>query len=144
MTDEPLQATISLRGIIFDAKDTVLIVKRTSDGGWELPGGRLDKNEDCVAGLKRELREETGLNPVVEQPVHSVSWRNSNDNGRFAVYYRCYTEDRTTSLSAEHVDYEWLPKQVARERLSDPQQKGVRRASMQTSSSSSEPGRSLD
>ncbi|QLH76910.1 NUDIX hydrolase [Halosimplex rubrum] len=135
MTEEPLQATISLRGVIFDAKNAVLVVKRTSDGGWELPGGRLDTHEDCVAGLKREIREETDLDPTVKEPVHSVSWRNSSDNGRFAVYYRCHSADRAVSLSDEHTDYEWLPRGAARDRLSEPQERGVYRAVKQTASS---------
>lgn len=135
MTESPLRATVSLRGIIFGPENAVLVVKRTSDGGWELPGGRLDAHEDCIDGLKREIREETGLDPAVREPVHSLSWRNDSDNGRFAVYYRCHSADRTVSLSEEHTDCEWVPIQTARDRLSEPQERGVDRATKQTASS---------
>ncbi|QPV64364.1 NUDIX hydrolase [Halosimplex litoreum] len=135
MTETPLRATVSLRGIIFGPEGSVLVVERTSDGGWELPGGRLDAHEDCIDGLKREIREETGLDPVVSEPVHSLSWRNDSDNGRFAVYYRCHSTDRTVSLSDEHTDCEWVTTQTARDRLSEPQETGVDRAAEQTASS---------
>lgn len=135
MTKDPLRATVSLRGIIFGPENTVLVVKRTSDGGWELPGGRLDAHEDCLEGLKREIREETGLDPTVREPVHTVSWRNDSDSGRFAVYYRCHSTGRTVSLSDEHTDCEWAPVRIARDRLSEPQQRGVDRATERTASS---------
>jgi 8-oxo-dGTP pyrophosphatase MutT (NUDIX family) len=135
MTGNPLRATVSLRGIIFSPEGSVLVVERTSDGGWELPGGRLDTHEDCIEGLKREIREETGLDPVVSEPVHSLSWRNDSGSGRFAVYYRCQSAGRTVSLSDEHTDWEWVTTRTARDRLSDAQATGVSRATEQTASS---------
>ncbi|GAA0218738.1 NUDIX domain-containing protein [Halobaculum roseum] len=45
MTDEPLQATVTQRGVVFAPTDQVLIVRRATDGGWELPGGRVDRGE---------------------------------------------------------------------------------------------------
>ena len=128
MTDAPLHATISLRGVILAESGEVLAVRRASDGGWELPGGRLGAREDPVAALRREIDEETGLDAAVEEPLHTVSWRNDADNGRFAVYYQCTARKREISLSDEHTAAEWLsPDEVARW-LSDPQTRAVRRA----------------
>ncbi|ELZ30333.1 ADP-ribose pyrophosphatase [Halosimplex carlsbadense 2-9-1] len=128
MTETPLRATISLRGVVFDTDETVLVVKRASDRGWELPGGRLGAHEACRAGLEREIREETSLEPAVREPVHTVSWRNDADNGRFAVYYRCDASERAVTLSAEHVGHSWVSEATARDRLSDPQATAVERA----------------
>ena len=36
---------------------------RSHSGQWALPGGRLDGNEEAVAGALRELEEEVGLKP---------------------------------------------------------------------------------
>ncbi|WP_123538489.1 NUDIX hydrolase [Halosimplex salinum] len=128
MTDDPIRATVSLRGVVFGADDTVLLMRRASDGGWELPGGRLDAHEDALAGLRRELAEETSLDPLVHEPVHTVSWRNDADRGRFAVYYLCESERRSVSLSDEHVAAEWVSVATARERLSGSQGTAVARA----------------
>lgn len=43
-------------------KDNILLVKGwLGDGSWMLPGGGLHKHETPVAGVLREVREETGL-----------------------------------------------------------------------------------
>jgi 8-oxo-dGTP pyrophosphatase MutT (NUDIX family) len=128
MTDDPLRATISLRGVLFGVNDDVLLVKRASDGGWELPGGRLDPGEDVLEGLRREIAEETALAPTVDEPVHNVTWRNDADRGRFATYFRCSTSERAVTLSEEHTDYRWTTPGEARETLSDPQGRAVERA----------------
>ncbi len=38
-------------------------------GGWEVPGGKLAADELPVAGLKRELKEELGIDAQVCEPV---------------------------------------------------------------------------
>jgi len=49
---------------LVDNRIKVLLVKRKKEpkkGGWALPGGFLEKNEDLEGCAKRELWEETGL-----------------------------------------------------------------------------------
>lgn len=127
MTDEPLDATVSQRAVLFGPTDEVLVMRRASDGGWELPGGRLDVGESAIEGLCRELREETGLAAEVRRPIHTVSWRNDRGKGRFGVYYYCTADEQSVSLSHEHTDYEWLTPSAATERLSDTQGEAITR-----------------
>ena len=45
----------------------VLLVKRTNEphkGMWALPGGALYNNKDLIEGVKRELKEKTGLKNI--------------------------------------------------------------------------------
>ncbi|MDS0296234.1 NUDIX hydrolase [Halogeometricum luteum] len=128
MTERPLRATVSLRGVLFAPDGDVLVVQRTSDEGWELPGGRLGAQEDANEGVKREIVEETGLDVNLGQPVHALAWRNDDDNGRFGVYYYATVTERTVSLSHEHVGYEWLSPRKAERRLSGPQGDAVSNA----------------
>jgi len=49
-------------GIIFDKKKRVLLCHRRDMDLWNLPGGGLKKKESPCEGVKREVKEETGLN----------------------------------------------------------------------------------
>ncbi len=52
----------SAYAIIFDEVGRVLLVRsEVLEVRWNLPGGGLDRGETLVEGLRREVREETGL-----------------------------------------------------------------------------------
>ena len=132
MTEALLHATVSIRGVLLTPRDETLVVKRSSDGQWELPGGRLGPEEDVVPGLKRELDEETSLDVDVEDTVHANSWQNDENNGRFAVYYRCQTDERGVQLSDEHDEYQWVSYSRATTLLPEDQATAVRNARRET------------
>ncbi len=51
---------ISVKGIARDDKGRILLA-REDNGMWEMLGGGLEHGEDPIAGLRREVLEETGL-----------------------------------------------------------------------------------
>ena len=55
------QFTIGVFGIIFDEQGRVLLCHRRDHDLWNLPGGVLEAGESPLDGLKREVKEETGL-----------------------------------------------------------------------------------
>jgi len=74
---------------ILERDGRVLLARRALEprrGHWDLPGGFLDEAEEPVAGLRREFREETGLDvepvellridiePYDGRHVFSVTW----------------------------------------------------------------------
>ena len=60
-------------GALFDNQGRVLIAQRPPGkhmaGGWEFPGGKLEADEEPLTGLKRELKEELGIEVLVATPV---------------------------------------------------------------------------
>lgn len=59
MTDE-CYYRVSIKGVVIDETGRFLLARK-ENGVWELLGGGLDHGEDPLAGLRREIREETGL-----------------------------------------------------------------------------------
>jgi 8-oxo-dGTP diphosphatase len=60
-------------GALFDEQGRVLIAQRPPGkhmaGGWEFPGGKLEPGEQPLAGLKRELQEELGIETLEATPL---------------------------------------------------------------------------
>jgi 8-oxo-dGTP diphosphatase len=59
---------VSVKGIAIDETGRFLLAKE-DNGKWELLGGGLDHNEDPITCLKRELKEETGLEVIEVSPT---------------------------------------------------------------------------
>lgn len=63
----------AVRALVVDPDQRVLLVRfvhpKTGEEFWATPGGGLDPGEDLETGLRRELREEVGLEDVELGPV---------------------------------------------------------------------------
>ncbi len=57
MSDDARQV-VGVSGVVFNAEGHILLI-RTAKAGWELPGGRVERGEDLLAALAREVQEET-------------------------------------------------------------------------------------
>ena len=53
--------TLGVRGVAIDEDQRVLLVRHTYKAGWHLPGGGVEKGENAVEALKREMAEEGGI-----------------------------------------------------------------------------------
>jgi 8-oxo-dGTP diphosphatase len=69
--------------------DRVLLVRRGSEplkGTWSIPGGLLELGEELAEGVRRELKEETGLD-VEPLEVLAVFDRIVRDGPRVRYHY---------------------------------------------------------
>ncbi len=71
-------SVIVVAGVLFE-RGRVLLTQRKKgahlEGLWELPGGKIDPDEDPRDALVRELREELGIEVEVGAPIEVTSWR---------------------------------------------------------------------
>ena len=106
----------SEKGIVV-FKQKVLLMKRvrpSSDGlgYWELPGGGLEYGETPNEALKRELKEETGLNADKMKEITRVV-----HDGHHSLYiiYLCVSDFDKNSVvlqEGETIDYKWVDKET--------------------------------
>src|SRR3978361_309484 len=58
---------------VFNEQGQALLVKRSDDGKWGLPAGFCEVNQTPQENMKREVREETGLEVEVGSLVEVFS-----------------------------------------------------------------------
>lgn len=78
-------------------------------GGWEFPGGKIEKGEAPEEALKREIKEELATEISVGQYLGTVEY----DYPSFHLSMRCYV---CTVISGhltllEHIAARWLDKE---------------------------------
>lgn len=52
---------ISIKGIVLNDADEVLLVKESGRDWWDLPGGGMDHGENIKSAIAREMKEEVNL-----------------------------------------------------------------------------------
>ena len=81
---------------ILMARGKVLACQRKRDAvyplKWEFPGGKIDPGESSAVALRRELREELGIEAVVGKEFHRQEWvypgsASAAGDGTFRVFY---------------------------------------------------------
>ena len=100
---------------VVERAGALLLVKRAarlSEGGkWGLPGGFLDRDENLVEGVRRELREETGWDGRVERllRINSRPDRAHEDRQNVAFDFVLTPIDRIGEPDDESSAVEWFP-----------------------------------
>jgi 8-oxo-dGTP pyrophosphatase MutT (NUDIX family) len=105
----------------FIDKDGDVLVLNDPIEGLDFPGGKIQIGEkNFIEALKREVREETGLE--IEVGVPFQTWRGDYpDNHRnagkivYIVAFRCKYISGEVALSNEHDKYYWINRQNYRE-----------------------------
>lgn len=89
---------------IFNEKGDVLLVKRSDNGRWGLPAGFCEVNQTPRENLKREVREETGLQVEVGKLVDVFSvlpGEYGQPNTLYAIVFLCTVMGGTLTPSHE-------------------------------------------
>ena len=108
--------------------DTYLILRRsmTKDvgaGHWECVTGRVDQGEGFEDALRREVREELGVEAQVEFIIgvtHFYRGDPAPENELLGVHFCCAIDDPDAiSISAEHDAHQWVTAEDAYALLGD-------------------------
>jgi 8-oxo-dGTP diphosphatase len=79
MADIPQKAFIAHEGRILLTHDV--------DGTWQPPGGRLNVGEQPEEGLRREMREELGIEVALKDILHTFCFTSKSGLAHYVVVY---------------------------------------------------------
>lgn len=85
----PSAPVAAVGGIVIEG-GFVLLVRRAMpprQGEWSLPGGQLELGESLVEGVRREVREETGLDVEVGPIIDVFDRVHRDDAGRVRYHF---------------------------------------------------------
>ena len=75
---------IEVVAAVISRSGQLLLCSRPTDkppAGWEFPGGKVEAGETLRAALRRELREELGIESLPGDVIYQV------DNGKYRIYF---------------------------------------------------------
>ncbi|MEV0461432.1 NUDIX domain-containing protein [Nocardia tengchongensis] len=111
--------------------DEVLLICRSDNGNWSMPGGAHDPGESLSRTAVRETQEETGVDVrltgivgIFTDPLHVIHYT-SNDEVRqeFTIIYRAEAIGGEPTTSDESTFVEWVPVERIPTLTMDPSQR---------------------
>jgi 8-oxo-dGTP diphosphatase len=100
--------TVTAAGIVIDDNGRVLLLKHRFRGGsgWGIPGGFVEAGEQAEEGLRRELREEIGLEL---DSAEICKARTFSDVRQIEIVFRCRSQGIALPQSIEIRKAGWFP-----------------------------------
>src|SRR4030042_2324115 len=91
---------------------------RTTKDYWDFPKGHIEKGEKEIETVKREVKEETGLEDIeiIEEFKEWIKYFfKFKDQTIFKIvtFYLAKTNKKDIIISPEHIGYKWLPNKEA-------------------------------
>ncbi|AXH89283.1 NUDIX hydrolase [Micromonospora sp. CA-248089] len=119
---KPNSIVVAVTVFVQDELGRVLLIQRTDNGLWALPGGAQDFGEYIAETAVRETREETGVEVEVTgmvgiytNPNHVVEYSDGEVRQQFSICFRGRYVSGQPTPSDESSEVRW----VARDELDD-------------------------
>ncbi|MGC5019399.1 NUDIX hydrolase [Micromonospora sp. DT47] len=113
---KPNSIVVAVTVFVQDEQGRVLLIQRTDNGLWALPGGAQDFGEYIAETAVRETREEagievevTGVVGIYTNPNHVVEYSDGEVRQRFSICFRARYVDGDPTTSDESSAVRWVP-----------------------------------
>ncbi|MGW1676623.1 NUDIX hydrolase [Saccharopolyspora sp. NPDC002376] len=118
----PNSLVVAVVAIVRNDDGDVLMIERTDNGLWTVPGGAQDLGETTREAVIREVEEETGITievtgivGIYSDPRHVIAYDDGEVRQEFSIAFRAKPESGELRTSSESRRVEWVP----RERIGD-------------------------
>jgi 8-oxo-dGTP diphosphatase len=96
---------VSVAGIITDDHGRALLIQRRDNRHWKPPSGILELGETITEGLRRAVREETGLDV---EPVALTGVYKNMTSGVVVLVFRCKVTGGDLTTTDQAPAFRWV------------------------------------
>ncbi|NYD39851.1 NUDIX domain-containing protein [Actinomycetospora corticicola] len=111
----PNSLVVAVAVVAVDDQDRVLLIERTDNGKWALPGGAQELGESVREAAVRETREETGIEVEVagvvgiySDPRHVIAYDDGEVRQEFSICLRARVIGGSPRSSGESRTVRWV------------------------------------
>ena len=106
---------VAVAVVVLDAEGRVLMLERTDNGKWALPGGAQELGESVREAAVRETLEETGIDievsgvvGIYSDPRHVIAYDDGEVRQEFSICLRGKAVGGTATTSDESQTVRWV------------------------------------
>ena len=107
--------------VVQDAQGRILMIRRSDNDNWAIPGGAMDFGESLTDAAVREVQEETGITcqvtglvGIYTDPRHLIHYTSNNEvRQEFSVVFTADYVSGQPTTSDESLEVHWVePKDI--------------------------------
>lgn len=105
------KAFVVYNGKILILRESVKYQDAGNIGRYDVPGGRVEPGQHWDESLKREIKEETGLEVEIGRPFYVGEWRPVVRGEQWQIigtFFECTAKSDQVTLSDDHDQYLWI------------------------------------
>ncbi|MFD6968224.1 NUDIX hydrolase [Streptomyces sp. NPDC059949] len=105
----------SVTAVVRDEAGRLLIIHKTDNNLWALPGGGHDIGESIGDTVVREVEEETGITVEIDgivglytDPQHVLAYNDGEVRQQFSICFRAHPTGGSLRTSSESKEVRWM------------------------------------
>ncbi|WP_416220248.1 NUDIX hydrolase [Frankia sp. Cas4] len=106
----------AVSAIVADDKGRILLIRRTDNKYWAIPGGGVEPGESVSEATAREVEEETGIDcevtdvvGIYSNPNHVAAYDDGEVRQQFSICFATRMLGGTTRTSSESAEVRFVP-----------------------------------
>jgi ADP-ribose pyrophosphatase YjhB (NUDIX family) len=107
----------SVNVIVVNDEGSILMIRRTDNGNWAVPGGAIDLGESVAQAAVRETLEETGIEcevtgvaSIYSDPRHRTLYTSDGEvRQEFSIVLTAHALNGQLTPSSESSEVRWVP-----------------------------------